>query len=184
MGGAIAAGDFLNMLMQNAAVVPVSDMTGIIEFAGISKRRGRVFAAPAYYAFRMYSTADVAVPVKLTSDTGHYDVHHGILRLPEIPDVPYLDLMAALNKRGDRLTLFCVNRDLTRDIASTISIAGFEAGAKASVESLFASTIYEVNDETRPEAIVPVESTVSVERSRLRYTFRHESVTRIELTAQ
>ncbi|MGH9582322.1 MAG: alpha-L-arabinofuranosidase C-terminal domain-containing protein, partial [Bryobacteraceae bacterium] len=53
MGGAIDAAGFLNMLMRHSAIVPVSDMTGIVEFAGISERRGEVFAAPAYYAFRM-----------------------------------------------------------------------------------------------------------------------------------
>jgi len=35
MGGAIGAAGFLNMLLPNADIVPISDMTGIIEFGGI-----------------------------------------------------------------------------------------------------------------------------------------------------
>lgn len=184
MAGAVATGGFFNMLMKNADVVPISDMTGIIEFAGISKRRGRVFAAPAYYAFRMYSTADARVPLKVSSNATSYDVHQGVTRFPEISNVPNLDLVAALSQRGDRLTIFAVNRDLSHDIPANISIAGFAAASKASVQSLFASNVYDVNDETKPEAIVPVDSTANVDRSGLHYTFRHESVTRIELTAR
>lgn len=184
MGGAVLTGAFLNMLMGNADVVPVSDMTGLIEFAGISKRRGKVFGVPSYYAFRLYATADIAVGVQATSNASQHDVHQGITRLPEIASVPSLDVFAALNTRGDRLTLFCVNRDLTHDINTAISVAGFEPGAMAAIESLYAPSIYDVNDEAHPEAITPAKSTIGVEHSGLRYTFRHESVTRIELTAR
>ena len=114
MGGAVAAGGFFNMLIQNADIVPISDMTGIIEFAGIWKKRARVYGTPSYYAFRMYSSADADVAVDVHSNSENYDVHQGVTRLPEIADVPYLDTVAVLNKAGNRLTLFCVNRHLTR----------------------------------------------------------------------
>ncbi len=184
MGGAVFAGGFFNMLMRNAKIVPISDMTGIIEFGGIWKKRGRVYGTPAYYTFRLYSSADADVPVAVTSTSESYDVHHGISRLPEIADVPYLDTVAAMNERSDRLTIFCVNRHLNEDIPASIAINGFDANATGTVDALSAASIYEVNDETRPELITPVESTVSVQNSHLEYTFRHESVTRIELTAR
>jgi alpha-N-arabinofuranosidase len=181
MGGAIETGGFFNMLMENADIAPVSDMTGIVEFAGIWKKRGRVYGTPAYYAFRLYSTADVDVPVPVENNSGHYGVHHGVTRLPEIPNVPYLDVVGALNKAGNRLTLFCVNRHLTQDIPGAISIAGFSPQPSGTVESIYASSIYQANDEMRPELVRPVNSTVEVKNSRVEYTFRHESVTRIEL---
>ena len=40
MAGAVTTAGFLNMLLQNANIVPISDMTGIIEFAGMWKKRG------------------------------------------------------------------------------------------------------------------------------------------------
>ena len=67
MGGAIGTAGFFNMLMQNASIVPISDMTGIIEFAGIWKKRGRVYGTPSYYTFRLYSTAG-PTPVAVESD--------------------------------------------------------------------------------------------------------------------
>ncbi|MBV9158851.1 MAG: hypothetical protein JO097_21505, partial [Acidobacteriaceae bacterium] len=184
MAGAIGTGGFFNMLLENADIVPISDMTGIIEFAGIWKKRGRVFGTPAYYTFQMYSTADADVPVGVESDSAHYDVHHGVTRLPEILNVPYLDVVAVLGKARDRLTIFCVNRHLTEDIPAAISIAGFAAQTSGSVESIYAPSIYERNDEMRPELIRPVSSTVEVKDSQVEYMFRHESVTRIELKKQ
>ncbi|MBV9085494.1 MAG: hypothetical protein JOZ62_22695 [Acidobacteriaceae bacterium] len=184
MGGAVAASGFFNMLIRNADVVPIADMTGIIEFAGIWKKRGRVYATPAYYVFRMYSTADPHVALNVQTDCEHYDVHHGISRLPDIANVPYLDTVAVLDGAGDRLTIFCVNRHLTRDIPARVSVAGLGLAATGEVESLYAPSIYEANNEMQPEHIRPVRSSVQLANSELRYTFPHESVTRIELNVR
>ncbi len=184
MGGAIETGGFFNMLLQNADIVPISDMTGIIEFAGIWKKRGQVYATPSYYAFQLYSSADIHTPVAVRTDSVHYNVHGGVTRLPDIMDVPYLEVTSALNAAGDRLTLFCVNRNLTQDLPATISLNGFAAKPQAVIQSLSASSIYEVNNEMRPQAITPLSSSAAVQNNQLNYTFRHESVTRIELTKQ
>jgi alpha-L-arabinofuranosidase len=184
MGGAVAAGGIFNMLLQHADVVPVSDMTGIIEFAGIWKKRGRVYATPAYYAFQLYSTAPIITPVTVEANSPKYDVKSGITRLPEIQNVPYLDVVAAVNQSGDRLTLFCVNRHLNRDLPATISLSGFLPGGKAVVDSLFSTSIYDTNTEDEPLAVKPAHSEIPLNGSTLTYTFVHESVTRIELAAR
>jgi alpha-L-arabinofuranosidase len=180
MGGAIGTGGLLNMLLRNSDIVPISDMTGIIEFGGIWKKRGRVFGVPAYWVFRMYSNADVARLVETQNNVQKYDVEQGTTRLPTIADVPYLDVVAAINSSGNKLTLFCVNRHLTRDIETRIHIAGFRP-TNSTARSLFANSIYEKNDETEPEHIHPLITSLSVESGELKYTFRHESVTVIEL---
>jgi len=180
MGGAIGTGGFLNMLLRNSDIVPISDMTGIIEFGGIWKKRGRVFGVPAYWVFRMYSNADVAKLVETQSDGPTYDVNQGSTRLPKIAGVPYLDVVAAINGSGNKLTLFCVNRHLTRDLETKINLAGFRP-TNATARSIFADSIYEKNDETEPEHIHPRATPLSVESAEFKYTFRHESVTVIEL---
>ena len=180
MGGAIGTGGFLNMLLRNSDIVPISDMTGIIEFGGIWKKRGRVFAVPAYWVFRMYSNADVAKLVESQSDGPTYDVDQGSTRLPKIAGVPYLDVVAAVNGSGNKLTLFCVNRHLTRDLETKINLAGF-LPTNGTARSIFADSIYEKNDETEPEHIHPTATPLSVEPAEFKYTFRHESVTVIEL---
>jgi alpha-N-arabinofuranosidase len=181
MGGAIGTAGFFNMLLQNSDIVPISDMTGIIEFAGIWKKRGRVYGTPAFYTFRLYSNSEADLPVAVENNSTKYDVHHGVTRLPEIANVPYLDVVSALSKSRNKLTIFCVNRHLTQDIPAIISVAGFHAQTIANVTSLYASSIYEKNDEVRPDFVKPVESTLEVKHSEAQFTFRHESVTRITL---
>ncbi len=180
MGGAIATSGFLNMLLRNADIVPVSDMTGVIEFGGIWKKRGRVYGTPAYYAFSMYSTSGASQPVATDTQGESYDVHGGITRIPEIPNVPYLDVVAAVNDAKDTLTLFCVNRDLARDLSADISLNGF-VPASAKVTTLFSSSIYDRNDELHPEAVHPRSEPVTIQSPKFQYTFRHESVTVIQL---
>jgi alpha-N-arabinofuranosidase len=183
MAGAIGTAGFLNMLLRNADIVPIADMTGIVEFGGIWKKRGRVYGVPAYWAFRTYSNADATRPVQVATNGETYSVENGSTRLPNIKDVPYLDVVAALNDAGNRLTLFCVNRDLTLDISTRVSINGFRAKAGIA-HSLYAGSIYEKNDEVEPEHIHPHDSTLDVRPSEFTHTFRHESVTVIELSRE
>lgn len=180
MAGAICAAGMLNTLIRTADFAPISDMTGLIEFGGIWKKRGRVFGVPAYWAFRMYSTTDATRPVEVRTNSETYDVHDGILRLPEIPRVPYLDVVGALNDAGDRLTLFCINRHLSRDIAARIDVKDFKLGSPVRVETLEAGSIYAANNEMNPDAVRPVETRVAASGFGS-HVFPHSSVTVIEL---
>lgn len=84
MGGAVATAGFLNMLLRNSDIVPVSDMTGLVEFGGLWKKRSRVYGVPAYWAFKMYSTADVSRAVEVRTEGETYNVEQGSNRLPNI----------------------------------------------------------------------------------------------------
>lgn len=180
MGGAICAAGFLNALMRVADVTPVSDMTGLIEFGGIWKKRGQVFGVPAYWAFRMYSTADASTPVAVRSGSETYDIAEGNRRIPDIPGVPYLDVVAALNRDRTRLTLFAVNRDLHRDVRARITIAGFQPSGSERVRTLSSESIYDTNTESDPDAVHPVET---VRPFSGMHTFPRASVTVMELSS-
>lgn len=177
MGGAVDTAGFLNMIMRHASIVPISDMTGIMEFAGIWKKRSQVYASPGYYAFKMYSTAHAVRPVQVQANAGSYSVKNGVNRLPDIANVPYLDMVAATTADGSRLTLFCVNRSLARDIPSNIDISGFSAADTAQVQTLQAGYVSEGNDEDEPDRVIPTDSTEPIHGSTLHHVFPHESVT-------
>ena len=183
LGGALCTAGFLNTLMRVADFTPVADMTGAIEFGGVWQKRGRVFGVPAYWAFRMYSNADAAKLVSTNVNVEHYDVDEGVRRIPTIHDVPYLDVVATLNEKGDRLTLFCVNRHLTRDIPASVRVAGFAPGTVRG-EQLTATSLYAGNDETQPHAVWPVELNLAAQGGALHHTFPRSSITVIELTKQ
>jgi alpha-N-arabinofuranosidase len=181
MGGAVAAAGFLNMLIRNADIVPHSNMTGTFFFAGVQKERGRVFGTPAYWAFRMYANADASTPVQTRVTSERYDVEGGSVRLPKILQVPYLDVVAAVNDSGNTLTLFCVNRHLTRDLSTEISITGLRNPVVNSAQYLYAASIYSKNDASRPESVVPADANVTVDRQKLMVKLHAASVTVISL---
>jgi alpha-N-arabinofuranosidase len=180
-GGAILTGGFLNMLMSNADFVPISDMTGIMEFAGIWKKRSQVYGTPSYYVFKMYATADISKPVTVTTDAGSYSVSEGVHRLPEITGVPYLDVVGALSEDGTTLTLFCVNRSLTTDIAAKIQLHDFLATPKATMQTLASHSLVDTNDEIAPTRVKPIGSVESVQPDGWTHIFPHASVTVIAL---
>ena len=181
LGGALCTAGFLNTLMRVADFTSVADMTGTIEFGGIWQKRGRVYGVPAYWAFRMYSTADSSKLVESSVKGGQYDIAEGVRRIPDIPSVPYLDVVSALNEAGDKLTLFCVNRHLTREIRAAVRFPGFTAQS-ARGQQLSATSLYAVNDEVRPDAIVPVDLSLQVRGTEFEHIFPRSSVTVIEIS--
>ncbi len=74
-----------------------------------------------------------------------------------------------------------MNRHLDKDVSASIVSKSFAAKGKADLEELDSDSIYDVNDEMEPQAIAPVHSTRELKNGALEYTFRHASVTRIEL---
>ncbi len=181
LGGAVITGGFLNMMMRSSGSVPISDMTGIMEFAGIWKKRSQVYATPAYYAFRMYASADAARRVATNVDSGSYSVTQGVDRLPEIASVPYLDVVATLSQGGRTLTLFCVNRSLDTDIPARIALRHFETGHLATVHLLQSASINDANDEVDPSRVEPADSSEAVAPATWSHIFPHSSVTVISV---
>ena len=177
MGGAIDTGGFLNMMMRHAAIAPISDMTGIMEFAGIWKKRSQVYAAPGYYVLRMYATAHATQPVAVETQAGSYAVHHGVTRLPDIAGVPWLDVFAAKDATGSKLILFCVNRSLNTDIPADLHIDGFTEAQRAQVQTLQSASLSDSNDDDEPDRVVPVTAEETAKAGILRQIFPHQSVT-------
>jgi alpha-L-arabinofuranosidase len=180
-GGAIITGGFLNMLLRNYEIVPISDMTGIMEFAGIWKKRSQVYATPSYYVFKLYANADIAKTVAVTTRAGTYSVAQGVNRLPEIASVPYLDIVAALSGDGKTLTLFCINRSLNTDIPANLHLHDFTAAPTATLHTLSAPSMADANDEISPGRVKPVDSIESVQPGGWLHTFPRSSVTVISL---
>lgn len=181
MGGALFAGGFLNMIIRNSDIVPISDMTGIMEFGGIWSKRGQVYGAPAYWVLREYANAQPRALLTVHSNSPVYSVANGVRRLPEIANVPYLDVVAAESKDGKSLILLCVNRHLTRSLTASFDFASL--GAKASsakVTTLAADSILAENDENDPNRVKPITHTDAVQGA-FTHKFPNASVTVIEI---
>ncbi len=154
LGGAIFAGAFLNMLLRNSDVVPISDMSG----CGIAKNRGQAYGQPNYWVLREYASSHPQTLLPVKSDSPTYSISHGINRLPEVANVPYLDVVAAKSTDAKELTLFCVNRHLTQTLAAQFDFTaiGNFSGKKAKVDTISSDSVLEANSDENPNFVVPV----------------------------
>ena len=182
-GGAVMAGGFFNTLLRHSNEMKIADMTGIMEFAGIWKKREQVYASPAYYVFRMYAAARGGTLVPATTDSGTYSVQRGAHSSAIATDVPYLDVTAVRSADGRTLTLYCVNRSLDQDIQTQLDLGGFKASGAAQVEQIAAPNRYEENTEVEPMQVVPLPSSLRVGAGPTRITLPHESVTMLAFHA-
>jgi alpha-N-arabinofuranosidase len=181
MGGALFAAGFLNMVMRNSDIVPISDMTGIMEFGGIWKKREQVFGAPAYWALREYASATPRYLLSVDSDSPTYSITNGISRLPDIATVPYLDIVAAESEDHTRLMLFCLNRHLTRAMKAQLDLSAFHIlSGSVKVTTLTGENILAENDEEEPERIRPVSRRLPFHGEFL-YSFPEASLSVIEI---
>ena len=181
MGGALFAGGFLNMVMRNSDVVSVSDMTGIMEFGGIWKKRGQVYGAPAYWVLRTYASAQPRYLLTVHDDSPTYSIQNGVTRLPDIANTPYLDIVAAENADRTKLLLFCVNRNLTQTLQAQLDLGSIHSeGSQASMTTLSAENIQAENDAQNPAHVVPVTRSVPLHEA-LHASFPRASVTLISI---
>jgi alpha-N-arabinofuranosidase len=184
-GGAVMAAGFLNTVLRHASQVKITDMTGIMEFAGIWKRREQVYAVPAYYAFQLYTAVKGDTVLPVSSNSGSYNVAGGVQPLDQLQDIPYIDVVATRSSDGKTITLLCVNRSLNEDVATNFDLGQRRVAAPAHYQQISAASRYERNDEVEPLHIVPVPGAIPASGSGvLSITLPHESVTVIRVPVQ
>jgi alpha-L-arabinofuranosidase len=156
-------------------------MSGLMGGGGLRKSHGFVWATPQCWAFWLYSHRAGDTVVATRTEVRHYDVHNGMTSMPEIPDVPYLDVLATGNSASGDLVLFVANRDAKNAIPATLRLQDFSAAAQAQVDTLAADSPLTENTADRPEAIRPVTSSQAVYGNEIRYAFPKLSLTVITL---
>jgi alpha-N-arabinofuranosidase len=181
-GGAVLAAGFLNTLLRHTSEVKIADMTGIMEFAGIWKRKEQVYAVPAFYAFQLYTSVKGDTVLPVTTDSGSYSVNGGVRPLDKAEDIPYIDVVATRSNDGKFLTLLCVNRSIEEDIPTTFDLGSLHPTGPGKMRQIKSSSRYERNDEVEPEHVVPVESSLAIgSTGALSVTLPRESVSVIRL---
>lgn len=184
-GGAVMAAGFLNTVLRHSSQIKITDMTGIMEFAGIWKRREQVYAVPAYYTFKMYTAVagDTVLPV--STNSGAYNVAGGVRPLDKMQDIPYIDIVATRSSDGKTVTLLCVNRSLNEDVPTDFDLGKWHAIAPIRVQRISTVSRYERNDEVEPNHIIPIPGTIPAPGAGpLSITLPHESVTMLRVRVQ
>lgn len=181
VGGAVFAGGFLNAMMRNSDAVSIANMTGILEFGGIWKKREQVYASPAYWVMRTYASAKPRSLLNVDSTSPTYSISKGVTQLPEIVGVPYLDVVAAQSEDGNRLLLLCVNRQVTRPASAVIDLSSLGIDrAQARVTTIAGDGLLDGNDEYNPNRVIAATQAERV-TARFSHTFPNASVTVIEI---
>lgn len=181
-GGAVLAAGFLNTLLRHSSEVKISDMTGIMEFAGIWKHREQVYAMPAYYAFQMYTAVKGDTILPLTSNSGMYSVRSGVKPLDSVDSIPFIDVVATRSRDGRTVTLLCVNRSLEQDVPTHFDLGSTHVTGAGQMQQIKSVSRYEHNDEVEPKHVVPVPSTVTAnDGNTLTVTLPKESVSVIRV---
>jgi alpha-L-arabinofuranosidase len=181
LGGALFAGGFLNAMVRNSDVVSIANMTGILEFGGIWKKREHVYASPAYWVLRTYANARPHTLLKVESNSPTFNISKGVTQLPEIVGAPYLDAVAALSEDGSKLLLLCVNRHVTLPESALIDLSSFAVdGGSAQVTTIAGDGVLAENDEYNTDRVIAVTHTEKFTAKRS-YTFPNASVTVIEI---
>jgi alpha-N-arabinofuranosidase len=181
LGGALFAGGFLNAMMRNSDAVSIANMTGILEFGGIWKKREHVYASPAYWVLRTYANAKPGTLLKVDSTSPTFSISKGVTQLPEIAAAPYLDLVAALSEDGSKLLLLCVNRHVTRPESAVIDLSSFSVDSgPGKVTTIAGDGVLAENDEYNPDRVIAVTHTERF-TAKSSYTFPNASVTVIEI---
>ena len=181
IGGAVMGAGWMNMMLSQADFVPISSMSGLMGGGGLRKSQEMVWATPQCWAFWLYSHRAGDTVVATETQVRHYDVHDGMTSMPEIPNVPYLDVLATSNSTNGDLALFVANRDWKNDTPATLRLQGFNAAAQAQVDTLASDSLLAENTGDRPDAIRPVTSSLAVTGNEIRYVFPKLSVTVITL---
>ena len=175
-GGVMIALSFNQYLRRNADIKLV-DMTGLMEFAGIWKRKEQIFVSPSYYVFQMYTTAKNQTVLPVTTDSGTYTVANGTAGYPDVKDVPYIDVVATKSEDNRSVTIYCVNRSLTADEPLNIDLGGFRPRGEIEVNQLASRDRLAMNSEEHPDMVKPTKSTLAVPADGpINVTIPHESV--------
>jgi alpha-N-arabinofuranosidase len=177
IGGAVMGAGWMNMMLSQGDFVPISSMSGLMGGGGLRKSEGLVWATPQCWAFWLYSHRAGDRVVATQTEVRHYDVHNGMTSMPEIPDVPYLDVLATRKSTNGDLVLFVANRDWKNDIPATLRLQGFSPAAQAQVDTLAADSPLAENTGDSPNAIRPVTKSQDVSGNEIRYVFPKLSVT-------
>lgn len=177
LGGAVNSAAFFNMLARRADFVPLSNMSNLVHFAGIHRQRGTLFVTPSYHVLQLYAEVAHYRPLAIRVRTPMYDVRDGNRRVPQIPDVPYVDALALVSPRGDEVRFYLVNRHTRAEIPAVINTAGFPASGESTLRVITHDRLDAANTPENPALIAISTTTIkNNNRSQLRLTLPPHSI--------
>jgi alpha-N-arabinofuranosidase len=182
MGGAVLAGGFLNAMMRNSDAVSIANMTGIVEFGGIWKKREQVYVSPAYWVLRTYANARPHTLLRVESTSPTFNISKGVTQLPEITSAHRISTSSQLYRRTEASWCCCASIAMLRVPNPLLSILvplHVDSGP-AQVTTIAGDGVLAENDEYNPYRVTAVTHTERF-TAKHSYTFPSASVTVIQI---
>lgn len=140
LGGCIRVGDYY-----------ADQFRGKVQ--GWSGKALTVYGTPTYYVLQLYANRDIAHVVHSEVECGDFSVNKSFGTM-QLNHLPKLDVVACVNEKGTKATVFVVNRSL-ETISAAISLPGAKSGGKALVHEIAADDIDSINSVFETEKIKP-----------------------------
>jgi len=104
--------------------------------------------------------------------------------LPELKEVPVLDVLALIDDAGQTLALLAINRHAHRAVPTEFLLAGFEPASQAQWQCLTADSILAANSPVQPDKVRIEQKTLPMQSDRLSVSLPARSVSVIAIKAK
>jgi len=143
---------------------------------GMRKEREIVYPQPVYFTTRLYATQPGVWPVAIRVTTPTVDVpaRGG---LPAVQGAPYLDALALLSEKSDRLVLLAVNRHPDRAIPARLDLGDFRFRPTVLVQTIGGRSFLDRNTWQEPGHVGLTEGRQTLRGAAPDFTFEPCSVT-------
>ncbi|TDF89789.1 alpha-L-arabinofuranosidase C-terminal domain-containing protein [Paenibacillus piri] len=168
LGGCIRVGDFYADQFRG-------------KLTGWSGKPLTVYGTPTYYVMKLYANRDLGCVVKSHTECGTFKVNSLIPAAPQLDRLPNLDVVACINARGNKLTIFMVNRSL--EAASTeVRLNGFADSGTAKLYEITADDYEAINSVQHPDSVACITYKLQFMNSQVTCQLKASSVYVMEIT--
>ncbi|MBM7568121.1 alpha-L-arabinofuranosidase C-terminal domain-containing protein [Paenibacillus sacheonensis] len=150
--------------------------------AGWSERSRVVYGTPTFHVMEAYANRSIFSVLPACTDCATFDWPSGSKRFDLAPGpLPVLDVTAALDESGHKLTLFVVNRGLA-PVEAELAIGSFVGAGNAKVWELTGDDYETINDVFHPEAVIVRERQLEFGSSQPVLAMKPHSVSIVEVS--
>ncbi|GIP37870.1 hypothetical protein J31TS4_11500 [Paenibacillus sp. J31TS4] len=167
LGGCIRVGDYYSDQFRGKS-------------PGWSGKSLVTYGTPTYYVMQMYANRDLGSVVPSYTECGSFNVGSPLPTAPSLEDLPNLDVVSCLNEKGDKLTIFMVNRTLD-DLTTDVEVDGFAKSGTAQLFELTADDPETINSVHNPNAVVCVTREIPCSEGKVTCQLRASSVYVLEV---
>ena len=167
--------DVFNRHADKVAMANIAQLVNVLQ-ALLLVEEGKVVATPTYHVYELYKNHQGARSVRTLVEAPRIEFEYGGRHKS------MAGLMGSASIKGRTLTLTVVNPHIARPVPTTINLRGPGSAALVRETVLTHSTIQAHNSFQEPEQVKPTDPRpMSVSGQSLEYTFRGQSVTRLEM---